>query len=44
METIDKLLASVPKDVNGFEDLDKFWEISGKFVFLVLYRFQMVVF
>lgn len=31
MDLVDKLLAAVPKDELGFEDIDKFWVATGKF-------------
>lgn len=29
MDMIDKVLADLPKDSFGFEDLDAFWQVSG---------------
>lgn len=29
MELIDKILKETPKDNDGLDDLDKFWELTG---------------
>lgn len=31
-ESIDKIFSDIPKDDNGFEDIDKFWNVAGFFL------------
>lgn len=44
MDLVDKLLANVPKDDLGFEDIDKFWLAAGTFsIHLSIYCFKTLL-